>query len=73
MLFAVASAGPVLAWAGQLASVWVLLPLLLLPAAAVQVRTAGEASPARLVSALKRTAELEAGWALLWAVGVLAP
>jgi 1,4-dihydroxy-2-naphthoate octaprenyltransferase len=71
-LFAVAFAVPVVAWAWHQASIWVLLPLLLAPFAAMQVRASQQTSPPRLVAALKRTAELEAGWALLWTVGVLA-
>jgi 1,4-dihydroxy-2-naphthoate octaprenyltransferase len=73
ILFAAAFAVPVLAWAWHLASAWVLLPFLLMPVAALQVRASRESGAARLVAALKRTAELEAGWALLWAVGVLVP
>jgi 1,4-dihydroxy-2-naphthoate octaprenyltransferase len=71
-LFAVAFAVPVVAWAWHQASIWVLLSLLLAPFAAMQVRASQQTSPPRLVAALKRTAELEAGWALLWTVGVLA-
>jgi 1,4-dihydroxy-2-naphthoate octaprenyltransferase len=48
-----------------------LLPLLTLPVVVSVVRASGAREPARLIWALKRTAQLELLWALLWAVGLL--
>ena len=63
-------AGPVaalLGWAPRA----VLLTLLTLPLAGLAVRASLSEAPPVLVSGLKRTAEMELCWALLWTLGML--
>jgi len=63
-------AGPVAAALGW-APWWVALTLLALPLAVLAVRASMSTSPPVLVGGLKRAAELELGWALLWTLGML--
>jgi 1,4-dihydroxy-2-naphthoate polyprenyltransferase len=62
-----APAAFLLGYAGR----WVLLPLLLFVQAGWILRLAESTDPKVLVTALKRTAELEVWYALTWAAGVL--
>jgi 1,4-dihydroxy-2-naphthoate octaprenyltransferase len=75
MLIAAFLAGSLAAPLVAAAAGWVpwtaLLPLVLLPWMASVVRATGDVDATRLVRALKRTAELEVWWALLWTLGLL--
>ncbi|HXM54316.1 MAG TPA: 1,4-dihydroxy-2-naphthoate polyprenyltransferase [Candidatus Dormibacteraeota bacterium] len=70
-LLAGALLAPVVAAALRWTPVWAALPVLTAPLAlSIALATAATAPPV-LVGALKRTAELEVWWALLWTVGML--
>src|SRR5207245_10311883 len=62
-----APAAAVLGWAPPAAA----LTVLALPLALLAVRASTSLSPPVLVSGLKRAAELELSWALLWTLGLL--
>jgi len=59
--------GAVLGWV----PVWAALPVLTAPLAARVALATASTEPPVLVGALKRTAELEVWWALLWTLGLL--
>jgi hypothetical protein len=50
---------------------WAALPVLTAPVALGIFRATASRQPPVLVGALKRSAELELWWALLWTLGVL--
>jgi len=60
-------AGAALGWV----PVWAALPVLTAPLAARVALATASTEPPVLVGALKRTAELEVWWALLWTLGLL--
>lgn len=62
---------PLLAVALRWAPPWAALTLLTAPIALVIVRASAHAAPPVLVGALKRAAEMELWWALLWTLGLL--
>jgi 1,4-dihydroxy-2-naphthoate octaprenyltransferase len=68
---AAALVAPVLAAALGRAPVWAILPVLTAPLAFLIARATASTEPPVLVGALKRTAELEVWWALLWTLGLL--
>jgi 1,4-dihydroxy-2-naphthoate polyprenyltransferase len=70
LLAAALLTGPLAAALGW-APWWVALTLLALPLAALSVWASRSTSPPVLVGGLKRTAELELVWALLWTLGML--
>ncbi len=70
LLAAALLTGPLAAALGW-APWWVALTLLALPLALLAARAAWSTAPPVLVGGLKRTAELELSWALLWTLGIL--
>jgi 1,4-dihydroxy-2-naphthoate octaprenyltransferase len=71
-LLALAYAAPLVAVAAGQAGRWLVLPALTFPMAALTYRLSARDQPGELVRALKRTAELEVWFGLLWAAGALA-
>lgn len=72
VLLVAAFAAPVAAYAHGDAGRWVLLPLIAFTMAVPVYRMSAGEDPVTLVAALKRCAELEVWFALLWTAGVLA-
>jgi 1,4-dihydroxy-2-naphthoate octaprenyltransferase len=73
LLLAAAFAAPLVAFGWGAAGRLVGLPLAAVPLAWQVLRLSGSADARVLVAALKRCAELEVWFALLWTVGLLAP
>ena len=70
-LFLTAFLCPLLAVLTGSGPVLLLLTLALLPATATPLRESAETSAPALVEALKRTAAIELGFALLWTLGLV--